>query len=193
MKTFKSVSEFCGNISKGTFGISVIALTEPKMNKRNNPYYGRVHKATYMSNVALGYDYENVVNARLERKGLDSDFVAEKPKGKNWDIYPFILQSDEDSNVKYLRCTMRPNTASKTKYILDGQLVTDENVLAEIMSWVTKSSYSAKQAESGLENEEQVVVRDFKLEGIIAMSQGEKVYNRVGGLVNVEQLRKCFV
>lgn len=194
MKTFKSVADFCCNISKGTFGISVIALTEPKMNKRGNPFYGRVHKATYMSNVALGYDYENVVNARLERKGLDSDFVAEKPKGKNWDIYPFILQSDKDNNVKYLRCTMRPNTSSKTMYILDGQLVTDDNVLAEIKSWITKSSYSVKQAESGLvEDKEQVVVRDFKLDGIIAMSQGEKVYNRVGGLINVEQLRKCFV
>ena len=56
-QNFNSVSEFTQNVSRGTFGISLITLTEPKMNKRGNPFYGRVHKATYMTNVALGYDY----------------------------------------------------------------------------------------------------------------------------------------
>ena len=193
MKTFKSVIDFCENISKGTFGISMIAVTEPKMNKKNNPYFGRVHKATYMSNVALGYDYENVVNARLKKNGLESDFVAEKPKGMNWDKYPFILQSDKDSEIKYLRCTMRPNTTSKVKYILDGKVVKDANVLEDIISWVNKNNYSPKQTECGLDEEQQVVVRNFKLEGIIALSQGEKVFNRIGGLIDVEDLRKCFI
>lgn len=192
MNNFNSVADFCNNISKGTFGIAMIAITEPKMNKRGNPFYSRLHKATYMSNVALGYDYEKSVNARLGREGLATDFVAEKPKGKNWDNYPFILQSDKDSSVKYLRCTMRPNTFSKSVYILDGVVVTDENVLAEIKSWITTSSYSIKQAEFGLEDEKQVVVRDYKLDSIIALTQGEKVYNRMGGLINVSQLRKCF-
>lgn len=191
-KVMKTIKEFCESVSRGTFGVSVIAITEPKMNKRGNPYFGRVHKATYMSNVALGYDYENVVNARLERKGLDSDFVAEKPKGKNWDMYPFILQSDKDNSVKYLRCTMRPNTATKVVYILDGKVVTDEDVLLAIKSWVTKSSYSVKQTESGLDEKEQVIVRDFKLEGIIALAQGVKQFNRLGGLIDVPTLRKCF-
>ena len=193
MENFKSVAEFCGNIARGTFGISVIALTEPKMNKRGNPFYGRVHKASCLNNVALGYDYENVVNAKLERKGLVADFKAEKPKGKNWDMFPFLLQSDKDSSVKYLRCTMRKNTTSKSVYLLDGKVVSDNNVLAEIKSWITTSSYSPKQAESGLEEEEQVVVKDYKVEGIIALTQGEKVYNRLGGLISAEALRKCFV
>ena len=192
MNNFKSVADFCGNISKGTFGIAIIAITEPKMNKRGNPFYGRLHKATYMSNVALGYDYEKSVNARLGREGFATDFVAEKPKGKNWDNYPFILQSDKDSNVKYLRCTIRPNTFSKSVYILDGEVVSDDNVLSQIKSWITTSSYSIKQAECGLEDEKQVVVRDYKLDSIIALTQGEKVYNRMGGLINVAQLRKCF-
>ena len=193
MKTFNSVADFCNNVSRGTFGISLIAVTEPKMNKRGNPFYGRLHKATYMSNVALGYDYEKVVNAHLSKEGLATDFVAEKPKGKNWDSYPFILQSDKDSSVKYLRCTMRPNTFAKSVYILDGEVVSDTNVLIEIKNWITPSGISVKQAESGLEDEKQVVVRDYKLEGIIALTQGEKVYNRMGGLINVEQLRKCFI
>ena len=191
-KVMKTIKEFCEHVSRGTFGVSVIAITEPKMNKKGNPYFGRVHKATYMTNVALGYDYENSVNNRLERKGLASDFVAEKPKGKNWDIYPFILQSDKDNSVKYLRCTMRPNTATKVVYILDGKVVNDDNLLSAITSWITKGSYSVKQSESGLTEKEQVIVRDFKLEGIIALTQGVKQFNRLGGLVDVPTLRKCF-
>lgn len=191
MKTFNSVNDFCVNVPRGTFGISMITLTEPKMNKKNNPYFGRVHKASYMTNVALGYDYENVVNARLERKGLEADFVAEKPKGKSWDNYPFILQSDKDSNVKYLRCTMRPNTISKSVYLLDGQIVKDDNIVAEIKSWVPSKGISVKQAESGLEENEQVVVRDFKLEGVIAMSQGEKEYKRIS-ILDINVLKEYF-
>ena len=191
-KVMKTIKEFCENVSRGTFGVSVIAITEPKMNKKGNPYFGRVHKATYMTNVALGYDYENSVNNRLERKGLASDFVAEKPKGKNWDVYPFILQSDKDNSVKYLRCTMRPNTATKVVYILDGKVINDNNLLSAITSWITKGSYSVKQSESGLTEKEQVIVRDFKLEGIIALTQGVKQFNRLGGLIDVPTLRKCF-
>lgn len=189
--TFNSVSEFVQNVSRGTFGITLIAVTEPKMNKRGNPFYGRVKKATYMSNVALGYDYENVVNARLERKGEEGTFQAEKPKGKSWDAYPFILQSDKDESIKYLRCTMRPNTATKTIYILDGEIVKDAETILAIKDWLPKSAPSVKQTESGLSEEEQVIVRDYKLDGILCLTQGEKVFNRIG-LIDAISLRKVF-
>ena len=189
--TFNSVSEFVQNVSRGTFGITLIAVTEPKMNKRGNPFYGRVKKATYMSNVALGYDYENVVNARLERKGEEGTFQAEKPKGKSWDVYPFILQSDKDESIKYLRCTMRPNTATKTLFILDGEIVTDADTILAIKGWLPKSAPSVKQTESGLSDEEQVIVRDYKLDGILCLTLGEKVFNRIG-LIDAISLRKVF-
>ena len=189
--TFNSVSEFVQNVSRGTFGITLIAVTEPKMNKRGNPFYGKVKKATYMSNVALGYDYENVVNARLERKGEEGTFQAEKPNGKSWDVYPFILQSDKDESIKYLRCTMRPNTATKTIYILDGEIVKDVETILAIKDWLPKSAPSVKQTESGLSDEEQVIVRDYKLDGILCLTQGEKVFNRIG-LIDAISLRKVF-
>ena len=189
--TFNSVSEFVQNVSRGTFGITLIAVTEPKMNKRGNPFYGRVKKATYMSNVALGYDYENVVNARLERKGEEGTFQAEKPNGKSWDVYPFILQSDKDESIKYLRCTMRPNTATKTIYILDGEIVKDAETILAIKDWLPKSAPSVKQTESGLSDDEQVIVRDYKLDGILCLTQGEKVFNRIG-LIDAISLRKVF-
>ena len=191
MTTFNSISEFTNNVSRGTFGITLIAVTEPKMNKRGNPFYGRVKKATYMSNVALGDDYENTINARLERKGEEGNYQAEKPKGKSWLEYPYILQSDKDENVKYLRCTIRPNTATKTLFILDGEIVTDADTIIAIKDWMPKSAPCAKQTESGLSDEEQVIVRDYKLDGILCLTQGEKVFNRIG-LIDAISLRKVF-
>ena len=41
-----TIKDFVNNINKGTFGIQMVSVTEPKMNKRNNPYYGRVQKIT---------------------------------------------------------------------------------------------------------------------------------------------------
>lgn len=190
-QNFNSVSEFTKNVSRGTFGISLITLTEPKMRKTNNPYFGRVHKASYMTNVALGYDYENSVNNRLDKKGLDADFQAEKPKGKSWAEYPYILQADKDASVKYLRCTMRANTKAKSIYILDGKVVTDDNTLLEIKSFIQKSSTSKKQTEIGLEDNEQVIVRDYKLDGIIYLGQGNKSFNRVG-FVSLSKLKEFF-
>ena len=191
MTQFSSISDFVNNIARGTFGITLIAVTEPKMNKKGNPYFGRVQKATYMSNVALGYDYENVVNARLERKGETADYVAEKPKGKSWDIFPFILQSDKDATIKYLRCTMRPNTASKSLFLLDGQIVTDADTILAIKAWLPQPKACLKQTESGLTDEEQVVVRDYTLSNILCLTQGDKVFNRIG-VLSPQTLRKVF-
>lgn len=192
MKNFNSVSEFTKNVSRGTFGIGLITLTVPKMRKTNNPYFNRVHKATYMQNVALGYDYENVVNNRLEKNGVDGDFKAEKPKGKSWFEYPYILEADKDNSVKYLRCTMRKNTKSKSVFILDGKIVTDEKVLTEIKAFIPAPSASKKQEENGLNDDEQVIVRDYKLDGVISLFQGEKVFNRMIGFADTSELVKFF-
>ena len=192
MAHFNSISEFINSVSRGTFGITLITITEPKMRKTNNPYFGRVHKASHLTNVALGYDYENTVNNRLSKNGLDASFEAEKPKGKSWAEYPYILQADKDASVKYLRCTMRKNTKAKTVFILDGKIVTDTSVEAQIKAFIQTSNASKKQAESGLDDAEQVVVRDYKLDGVIYLGQGEKSFNRAIGFADLKMLKKHF-
>lgn len=173
---FQSVNEFCNNINKGTFGISLVAVTEPKMNKKGNPFFGRVKKATYITNVALGYTYENVVNNRLDRKGLESNFESEKPKGKSWLEFPYLLVSDKDNTQQYLRTTMRKNSKIDNIYLLDGKIVNDLDIINQIKQWLPKPSTSAKQETFGLAEEEQVIVRDFKVENIVSLMQGEKKY-----------------
>lgn len=174
LDTIKSVSDFCEVINKGTFGIQLLAVTEPKMNKKNNPYFGRVHKATYIANIALGYDYENVVNARLIKQGLEPNFKSVAPKGTRF-ISDFMLEKISDPSVTYLRTTMQGSTKEQHCYYLDGVEVTDQNLLADILEWVTTPSKSAKQSSHGLDDN-QVVVRNFTTSNIVCLKQGNKVY-----------------
>ncbi len=172
--TIKSVADFCNVINKGTFGVQLLAVTEPKMNKRNNPYFGRVQKATYIANIALGYDYENVVNARLIKQGLEPTFKSVAPKGTRF-ISDFMLEKISDPSVTYLRTTMQGSTSEKHCYYLDGVEVTDKALLNEILSWIPTPSKSAKQSSHGLD-ENQVVVRNFTTSNIVCLKQGNKVY-----------------
>ena len=172
--TIQSVADFCAVINKGTFGVQILSVTEPKMNKKGNPFFGRVKKATYLSNVALGYNYENVVNNRLEKQGLEPTFKSVAPKGTRF-ISDFMLEKISDPSVTYLRTTMQGSTTEKHSYYLDGVEVTDPNLLAELMVWITLPTKSAKQSEHGLD-ENQVVVRNFTTSNIVCLKQGSKVY-----------------
>ena len=166
---------FLGTINKGTFGTTLIVVTEPKMNKRNNPYYGRVHKATCLVNVAIGYNYENTVNNRLEREGAEANFISQKPSGRSWveGMENILLVSDKDAEQMYLRTTMLRNTNSKSVYLIDGRKATN----AEIESIKAFMPTASKPSNQGLSEGNEVIVRDYKLQGVLAMTQGCKEYN----------------
>jgi hypothetical protein len=176
MKNFDSVESLVKVLNKGTFGVCILAVTEFKMNKRNNPYYGRVRKAAYRTNVMLGANYQNVVNAHLQRSGIDNVFVAQAPKGMHH-VNEFILQSDKNPDKYYLRVTERKNEYKDYFLLLDGVEVTDENVIKEIWSFAPeRPKETATQTEVGLAAEEQVKVCNFAIENIVAMWQGDKGY-----------------
>lgn len=176
MAKFNSISDFANKISKGTFGIVLFTSTIPTMRKTNNPYFGRVVKLSYRTNVALGWGYETTINGRLENNGLEGNFIAEKPKGKTWIDYPFILASDKDNSVKYLRTYTRKNTITKSMFALDGVIVTDDNIIAEIMSFIPSKSTSKKQGAYGLEEEDKVNLCDYTTDNILYIAQGSDYY-----------------
>ena len=182
--------DFVGTINKGTFGTTLIAVTEPKMNKRGNALYGRVHKATCMVNVALGYSYENTVNNRLAREGKENDFESQKPFGKSWvvGLENILLVSDKNAEQYYLRTTMLPNTNSKSVYLVDGRRATEEEVEI-IKTFLVKSS---KPSNQGLSEEHSVIVRDYKLEGVLALTQGAKEYNVLSSIFDIATMRGFF-
>lgn len=191
-QVFNSVSDFCKNVTRGTLGITMVTMTIPKLKKTNNPYFGRVMKITYMTNLALGYDYENTLNNRLKKKDIDVKYKSEKSNGRNWCLYPYILQADRDENIKYLRCVIRNDMTIKTAYLLDGNIVGGD-LLSDIKQYCYKSNnYCKKQAEYGLSKEEQVNTKDYLIDGVLLLKQGEKEYRKIDENISIDMIKKIF-
>ena len=171
----KNLREFVTSLTKGVFGVVIIAKTEPRMRKTNNPYFGRVQKVTRLANVAIGYNYENVVNNRLEQEGKGQlHFTAQKPNGKSWikGYENLFLVADKDGTTEYLRTTMRRNTKPTTMYLVDGKEATPSQE-AEIKTF---TETSAKPKNQGLNDGDEVIVRDYKVENIVSIQLGEKMW-----------------
>ena len=172
-----SIFDFVDNIHKGTFGMVLVASTEPKMRKTNNPFYGRVRKVSKVVNSALGYSYETYVNARLERKSLAGDFKAMPLPWGQW-VNGYENEVIENKGKLYIRVTILPNTIAKPTYYVDGRLATEDE-MAVIRTFLQEPSFSDRQADKGLTDlEEQVMVRAYALDNIISISQGENIYER---------------
>lgn len=153
---------FILSLKKGLFGNKVVTLTEPKMNKRNNPFLANgdvVTKITYYNNIGLGLSYENSTNNKLERMGEERNFEAEKPKGMVWDSYPFILRSEKNPTQKYLRMQFYANTSCKSIYLVNGKLATPKQV-ETILAFLPKSSSSSL-----------IKVLSVKLENVVKIKQ----------------------
>lgn len=168
---------FISSMQNGTF-FTLVAETEPKMNKRNNTYYGRVTKRTTLTSLQTGVSYENCCGNALVRNGKDGEYQSDKPFGKSWDIPNKVLVSDKDNSQLYFRVCIKKSSIAKSVYYLDGVEITDNDIMAEIKSFMPKPSECKKQAEAGLEGKEQIVVRDYKFQSIIEIRQGNKVWSK---------------
>jgi hypothetical protein len=165
---------------------SIIAETVPSMNKKGNPFYNSEKKEFIVKKktetvVMLGNEYASAVQNRIEKNVEESQieniFKSDKPSGKHFiDGHDnIILQSDKDKDVYYLRTYYNlSNNAPKTTYYVNGK-VANEQELEEIKNWVKTNSYSAKQDANGLEEEKQVVVRDYKIKNVKKVKFGEFV------------------
>lgn len=172
------LNDFIESMGNGRY-FTLTTITEPKMNKRNNPYYGRVTKKTVITGVRTGVSYSNCVDASLVRNDIDNHIVTEKPNGKSWITLNKILVSDKDPNQFYLRTSWDKSTKVQSSILyLDGQEITNTDILAEIKSFMPKPSESKKQADLGLTGSEQISIKDYKFESIVEIQQGDKKFSK---------------
>lgn len=160
------------NLRKGTFGVEVILNTEPSMRKTDNPFVGRIRKISKYKNAVLGVSYENTVNGRLKKKGLEKDFVSDAPRGKKY-YNPFFYVSDKDDSVFYLKIGMRKNTTCEYCYLVDSRPITTPE-LYQLDLYLTNTSYNSnKQAAHGLDKDEQYRIIAPKLENVVQIKISE--------------------
>lgn len=164
-------------MNKGVFGVEIVTETEPAMRKTNNPFVGRVKKVTTYSNAILGVDYQNCVNNRLERNGSEANYVSEAPKGKKW--YNSFFYVSLDGQTFYLKIGMYKNTTTKSAYYIDGNEATTEQV-EQLKPFLQSKSHSVmKQADAGLNEEEQYRIVAPKADNVISVKLGNRtIYQR---------------
>lgn len=156
---------------KGCQFVSVSYENEQKMNKRNNPYYGRVTKRV-VAQMQFGYSYENACNNRCA-EGVT--FVADSLAWGAWVEgleNKVILHKEE----YYLRLYDINGKSPKVEYYVDGVVATSEQI-AEFMAFVPQSKPSAKQMAHGIEEERQVMPRAIKLSNIREITMNGVRYN----------------
>lgn len=137
---------------KGTSFVTIVAVTDPRMRKRDNPYAGRVQKRSSVNGV-VGWIYQNSVNRERVREDLEADFEAHPRKwGERIKGTPFV----EHKGNTYLE--LKVERVLSTEYLLDGEPV-DREVIAE---WLP-----ARKAEGARQEvENPIILRDYRLDSI---------------------------
>ena len=175
-------------IGSGQQGVVVEMTTIPTWQSKKNPYYGRVIKHTRIANIGLGICYKNVVESHSDNK--EEDFVPSEPR---WGHYPKdskgkiitrkYLISNTNPNQLYLNLVYRGNEKVTKEYILDGVLVTDQSVVADIESYLVVRQPSKKQLEHGVPKNKIVIVNQPKFENIAVITHGDKVVYKRADIV----------
>lgn len=141
------------------------AITDVKMNKTNNPYFNKVTKKQ-VSNVFINYSYENAVNKRRIKEGLEGDFVAQpRTWGQRVPGTPLVLHK----GAYYLSARFLKNEP-KIEYMLEG-VATDKAVFETYLP-------ASKPTVKSQDVEEPIIVRDFKIDTIQSIKFGGKTYVR---------------
>jgi hypothetical protein len=157
--------EFINNI-KGCQFVSILALTEPDMYTRNNPFKGRVKKLV-KAPMQINYDYEKAVNNRLEKEGKEGNFSADKLPWGSWVKgmeNKIILHNDN----YYLRTYCIPGKKIQRIFLIDGRLAT-ANEKEELENWLKPAEKSEKQKNAGLSAEKEVKPRTYQFGNLLSV------------------------
>lgn len=154
-----------------TFG-SVVLATEPKMNKKGNPFFGRVTKLAKWS-FGVNTEYYTKVVKEMERQGLDVSALTKAPSNyvrfhEDRANCP-VLKLKSDESKLYLSLFPNREGVSFVEYYVDNQIA-GELETAQVKAWVGEDKPSAKQAELGIADERQIKIRTVKLDSVVAIT-----------------------
>lgn len=130
-------------------------------------------KTSIYKNVTLQRSYLNSVENRSDNP---MPYEVEAPKGREWveGCEGILLVSTSDPTKFYLRVSMNKNTKVETTYFVGDKEATSEEI-AIIKEFSPKKDYACKkQLAYGIDEDNQVKVKDFTLTNIVAIKYGER-------------------
>ena len=146
--------------------------TDLRMNKTNNPFYGRVKKVS-VNRYLLAFDYESRVNNNMVKEDILPEFVSQKPSGRSH-VSKCVTVDDKTGLTYYVNLEYFKENKPKNSIMLDGQNVTDVEMLNEINEFKVKSSFGTSQPQ-----ERKVLMISPKIENISFISINGIRYNVV--------------
>jgi hypothetical protein len=143
---------------------TIEAITEPKLNKRGNPLFGRVKKHAIVNGVIGAWNYQNSVNNRRmieadPQTQADADAVAffeSLPRCWGERLKDSALVEYKGGFYLEIRC----KTAVKVNYLVDGRAATQAE-LDVIKAFTPQRKEGERQ-----ELNQPIILRDYKVENI---------------------------
>lgn len=146
--------------------VNLVTCTEPKMNKRGNPLFGRVKKlAVY--NCQYAFSYENAVNNRLERQGDERNFNAQTMLWGTW-VIGYENRIKIHKGEYFARFYRAKGCRAIVTYYVDGREATEEEI-ATIKAFTPLRKPSETQNAVGLTSN-QVEPFDIALKNIVSLT-----------------------
>ena len=175
---------------KGNGFVGIVYVADVRMNKTGNPLANHNVVKCVKTQFNFGIIYENAVaNSASKEQGEKVEFVADKAKGYEWECYPYLLRSIKSQELQ-VRFYCKQDAKVDSVYFVDGHIATDGEI-AIIKEFSQTSSFSVKQAEAGL-TENQVKPRNIRLKNIIKLSMDNEVYVNTD-LISVAQTAKMEI
>lgn len=121
--TTDNLIQFVARLGNASRFISLLAVTEPKMNKKHretkekNPYDGKIIKVSQYS-FHLNADYQRKVEKAIEKEtGEKSEYQVKENYFDHVDLCKSIVVNRKDSNKKYIAGIV---LSVKSKYYIDN-------------------------------------------------------------------------
>ncbi len=152
----------------GATPATIVAETEPKMNKTGNPYFGQVTKLT-TANVFINFNYENSVNRARAKEGNEEKFEAHARKwGERVPGTPLVMHKGSF----YLEVRFLSEDKTKSAYFHNGQII-GKSILE---AWMPSKNNVAVAETQGLSEDAVIIMRDYKLDTIREIRFGGEIY-----------------
>jgi len=175
----------CKDFASCKFGYGFIARSTPNfrapkatarewLNKFGSEMPNIV-KVTKVTN-ARAYDYAKAINRQLDKQGDAANFKSDAMSGYDWVVPNIIKRAQKDGSLQ-LCVTFKDNdrTNFESFYIVSDHFATEDE-LEFIKEHLYKApNKSVKQSESGIADDDIVMVRNYKFSNIVAVGQTPQI------------------
>jgi len=175
----------CKDFASCKFGYGFIARSEPKFRapkataaewvEQFGETMPNIVKVTKVTN-ARAYDYGKAINRQLSKQGDAANFKSDAMSGYDWVVPNIIKRAQKDGNLQ-LCVTFKENDRTKFESFY---IVTDHFATEDELEFIKEHLYKApnksvKQSESGIADDDIVMVRNYKFSNIVAVGQTPEI------------------